>query len=76
MTYNQSMKRLQIMIDEDLDDALERKAGTDGVSKASLVRKFVRQALKPLPAMTADPISQMIGVDDYEPEKVDDVVYR
>ena len=74
--YNQFMKRLQIMIDEDLDDALERKAATDRVSKAALVRKFVRQALKPLPSMTTDPIGQMVGVDDYEPEQVDDVVYR
>ena len=64
------------MIDEDLDDALGRKAATDGVSKAALIRKFVRRALKPLPSKTADPIGQMVGVDDYEPEQVDEVVYR
>ena len=76
MVYNPYMKRLQIMIDEDLDEALERKASTDGVSKAALIRRFVREALKPLPSLTADPIGQMIGVDDYAPEDIDRVVYR
>ena len=32
------MKRLQIMIEEELDDALGRLAVAEGVSKAALVR--------------------------------------
>ncbi|HLE84255.1 MAG TPA: CopG family transcriptional regulator [Thermoanaerobaculia bacterium] len=70
------MKRLQVMIEEDLDAALEREARSEGTSKAALIRRFVRDHLKPLPPANADPIWQMAGVDDFEPEPVDDVVYR
>jgi hypothetical protein len=74
--YTHQVKRLQILIEEELDDALERRARAEGTSKAALIRAFVREKLEPLPPLAADPLSQMIGVDDYEPEPVDDVVYR
>jgi hypothetical protein len=70
------MKRLQVMIEEDLDAALERKAQGEGTSKAALIRRYVREHLQPLPPLEADPLWQMVGADDYEPEAVDDVVYR
>jgi hypothetical protein len=70
------MKRLQIMIDEDLDDELDRMALREGTSKAALIRRFVRERIRPLPALSADPIGRMTGVDDFEPQPVDDVVYR
>lgn len=69
------MKRLQIMIEEDLDLALERAARETGQSKAALIRQFVRERIQPLPPLSADPISRMVGVDDYEPTPIDDVVY-
>ena len=70
------MKRLQIMIEEDLDAALQRQADHDGVSKAAVVRRIVRAQLPPVLPLTADPLSQMAGADDFEPAGVDDVVYR
>ena len=70
------MKRLQIMMDEDLDLALEQLAGQSGKSKAALIREFVRERLQPLPPLTADPLWTMVGVDDFAPSPVDDVVYR
>jgi hypothetical protein len=70
------MKRLQVMIEEELDAALERTARAEGTSKAALIRKYVREHLQPLPPVEADPIWQTAGVDDYDPESVDDVVYR
>jgi hypothetical protein len=70
------MKRLQIMIDEDLDAALERKARSEGRSKAALIREYVRERLEPLPPLEADPLWQMQGADDFEPESIDDLVYR
>lgn len=70
------MKRLQIMIDEDLDDALERLAREQRVSKAALIREFVRERVRPLPPLTADPLFRMAGDDEFEPEPVDVVVYR
>ena len=69
------MKRLQILIDEDLDAELERAAARSGRSKAALIREFVREQLRPLPPLSADPLWQMVGVDSYPPEDVDDVVY-
>jgi hypothetical protein len=69
------MKRLQIMIEEDLDWELERLASEESTSKAALIRRFVRERIKPLPPIEEDPIWEIVGVDDYDPEPVDDVVY-
>ena len=71
------MKRLQIMIEEDLDADLERLAHEEGTSKAALIRRFVREKLHPLPPLEEDPLFQMIGIDkDVEPyESIDDVIY-
>lgn len=64
------------MIEEELDTALERQAQEEGTSKAALIRRYVRDNLHPLPPLEADPLWQMAGADDYEPEPIDDVVYR
>lgn len=70
------MKRLQIMIDEDLDDALERRAAEQGTSKAALIRKFVREQLEPLPPLESDPLFALLGTSDAEPaDDIDDVIY-
>ncbi len=70
------MKRLQIMIDEDLDEALEREAARQGTSKAAIIRRFVRDRLKPLPPLEADPLWGMVGVDDVEPvDDIDEYLY-
>lgn len=74
--YATGMKRLQILIEEDLDAALERTSRAEKRSKAALIRQYVRERLKPLPPLEADPLWQMVGIDDYEPEPIDDVVYR
>lgn len=70
------MKRLQIMIEEDLDAALDRQAAREGVSKAAIIRRVVRASLAPTLPLAADPLSHMAGADDYEPDDIDDVVYR
>jgi Ribbon-helix-helix protein, copG family len=70
------MKRLHIRIDEDLDDALGRLAAEEGVSKAALVRRFVRERLHPLPPLTADPLSWFSGTASFTPQPIDDGVYR
>ena len=69
------MKRLQIYIEEDLDQALEQRARAEKTSKAALIRRYVRERVQPLPRLSEDPLSEMIGVDEYEPEDVDEVVY-
>ena len=70
------MKRLQIMIEEDLDAALERQAASEGVSKAAIIRRIVRAELPTSVPLEADPLSRMIGADDFDPGDIDDVVYR
>jgi len=70
------MKRLQILIDEELDEALAREALRSGRSKAALIRQYVREQLGGLPPFSADPLGQMIGADDFDPEDIDKVVYE
>lgn len=76
MMYAQLVKRLQIMIEEEVDAELERAALEARTSKAALIRLYVRERLKPLPPLSADPIGRMAGSDDFEPAAIDDVVYR
>jgi plasmid stability protein len=77
--YHELVRRLQIMIDEDLDNALSVRARREGTSKAALLRDAARDRYLPAePA--ADALAGMVGVDDSEPlapdESIDDVVYR
>jgi hypothetical protein len=70
------VKRLQIMIEEDVDAALGRRAREEGVSKAALVRRFVRSGISPLPLLEDDPLWAMVGADSQaEPADIDEVVY-
>ena len=73
--YAVRVKRLQIMIEEELDDELERLAAAESTSKAALIRRYVGERVKPLPPLSADPLARMSGADDFEPASVDDVVY-
>jgi len=70
------MKRLQIMIEEDLDEApgpVGRPAtAIQGVADPPL---RTRGAQSPATA-DQDPLTAMIGADDAEPASIDDVVYR
>jgi hypothetical protein len=77
------MKRLQIMIDEDLDAALERLARQEGTSKAALIRRFVRDRIRPLPAVEEDPLWRLVEAAEREPipearpePSIDEVVYE
>lgn len=69
------MKKLQIMIEEELDAALDRLALKEGTSKAALIRGFVRLHVEPLPPLEEDPLWEMVGADHYEPADIDEVVY-
>jgi hypothetical protein len=72
------VKRLQIMIEEDLDAALARQASEEGVSKAALIRRYVGERLRPLPPLADDPLSGLVGLvggNRDDSMSVDDVVY-
>ena len=64
------------MIEEDIYGELERLAAEHGTSKAALIRRFVRERIRPLPPLSADPLFRMAGADDFDPAPVDDAVYR
>lgn len=73
--YDAGMKRLQILIDEQLDVELERAALEQGTSKSGLIRAYLRERFRPLPPLASDPLFGMVGVDDYESSDVDQTIY-
>jgi hypothetical protein len=73
------MKRLQISLEPELDDQLGRVAQEHGVSKAEIVRRYLRANFALLPPIERDPLVQLFGTftgggpDDSE--RHDDVIY-
>jgi hypothetical protein len=68
------MKRLQIYIEEELDDALAAQARRTHTSKAAIIRDAVRRSMGE-PEARRDPFRDWIGGSDAEPASIDDVVY-
>jgi hypothetical protein len=71
------MKRLQIYIDEELDEALAVRAQREGTSKAGLIREYVADRLGR--GTHGDSIDRLVGrfrlEDGPGSEDVDEVVY-
>jgi Ribbon-helix-helix protein, copG family len=67
------VRRLQISIDEDLDEALAVEAARRRTSKAALIREFVRERLGG--GGSGDPMAELIGDIDDEAGDIDRVVY-
>lgn len=68
------MKRLQIYIEEDVDDALAALAVRERTSKAALIRQFVAERLD-RGTPDVDPLDALVGRYDEEPGDIDDLVY-
>jgi Ribbon-helix-helix protein, copG family len=72
------MRRIQIHLEEYLDDALIRQAVERGISKAALIREYLSQHVVPQPWDRDDPSVNLIGIYDgglHESDSIDDVVY-
>ena len=70
------MRRIQLYVDEDLDEALSTRAAQMGVSRSSLVRDAVRASLSTHLTTVADPVDNLIGCLDIEPDDdIDSVIY-
>lgn len=74
MMYPSRVRRLQISIDEDLDDFLASEAARLGTSKAALIREYVREHAGE-DGQEEDPLAAFIGAIDAEPGDIDEVVY-
>ncbi len=72
--YTDAVKRLQIYIETELDEALALQALLQGTSKAALIRRFVAEKLGTSSA-DSDPLDSLIGRYDEEPGPVDELVY-
>ena len=72
--YTPPMKRLQIYIEEELDDALAAQAIRDHTSKAALIRQFVAERLGS-GVTPRDPLDELVGEFDEEPGSIDELVY-
>jgi hypothetical protein len=72
--YTPFMRRIQIYIEEQLDEQLGLAAARARVSKAALIREAVALHYGDS-ARLADPLDELVGSLDVEPGKVDDVVY-
>lgn len=74
MMYTPCVKRLQISIEEELDDALATEAARRKTSKAALIREFVKERLGGR-RRTDDPMAPLIGDIDAEAGDIDEVIY-
>lgn len=68
------MKRLQISIEEDLDDALAVEAARRRTSKAALIRELVRERLG-APEPVREMMDDLVGDIDVEAGAIDEMVY-
>lgn len=76
--YTSSMRRIQIYIEESLDDVLRVESARTGRSKAALIRACVAERFKaPRESeLKDDPLSGLVGSIDAEPvEDIDEVIY-
>ncbi len=75
LMYTVNMRRIQIYIDETLDERLQAEAARTGRSKAALIRESVAARYEESAGLEEDPLTRLIGSVDAEPAEVDEIVY-
>jgi hypothetical protein len=60
-------RRLNVVIDHRLADAIEHQASTQRMTKSELVRRVLRQAIQWAPP-ARDPLDMLFGFANFEPE--------
>ena len=72
------MRRIQIHLEEEVDEALTREAFARHTSKAALIREYLRDHVQVDRSAVIDPSGDFIGMyegTEDESESVDEVVY-
>ena len=75
--YHHFVRRIQIHLDEELDEALARDAHERGISKAALIREYLARHVTTRRG-TGDAGDRLIGAYDGardESERIDDLLY-
>ena len=76
LVYTLLMRRIQLYMEDDLDDALTAQAARTGVSRSALVRDAVRASLSAYLDAPADAMDDLVGWLDVDPDDdIDSVVY-
>lgn len=71
-----SVRRIQIYLDESLDNTLAAEAARRGVSKAALIRGSVSKEFPPASPRAEDAWQSIVGwLDDAPVDDIDDVIY-
>ena len=70
--YHEVMRRIQISIEPELDEALAVEAARRKTSKAAVIRELVRDRLGERPE---DPMAKLVGDIDDEAADIDRVIY-
>lgn len=73
-----SMRRIQIHLDEDVDDALAGQALERGIPKAALIREYLAQHVSPRRRGRDDPSERLTGIyagTPQESNRVNDILY-
>jgi hypothetical protein len=71
------MRRIELYLDEALDDALAREAAPRGQTKAVLIRECLWREFGPRVVAT-DALDELVGLSDAPPRRgdsTDDVIY-
>ena len=75
VVYTSVMRRIQLYLDDDMDDALTAQAAKLGTTRSALVRDAVRASVG-ADLHAADPFDDLIGWLDVEPDDdFDAVIY-
>ena len=77
MVYTVPMRRIQLYMDKDTDEALTAEAARLGTSRSALARRAIQSSLTYF-GETADAADELIGCLDIDPgdSDIDTVVYR
>ena len=71
------MRRIQLHLEDELDEALAREAARRGQPKARLIREYLWRELD-ADGVVTDSLDELVGLSDapaVEGETIDDVVY-